>query len=71
VGQGLAKLFAADVPALVLTVARQVVREFHLSLDELHNDSTTASFCRAYSATAEERRAFGRPTLAITFSCSR
>jgi len=67
VGRALDKLFAADVPALVLAVARQVVREFGVSLEELHNDSTTVSFYGAYSAAAEERRAFGRPTLAITF----
>jgi transposase len=67
VGRALDKLFAADVPALVLAVARQVVREFGVSLEELHNDSTTVSFSGAYSAAAEERRAFGRPTLAITF----
>jgi transposase len=67
VGRALDKLFAADVPALVLAVARQAVREFDVRLDELHNDSTTVSFYGAYSAAAEERRAFGRPTLAITF----
>jgi transposase len=67
VGRALDKLFAADVPALVLAVARHVVQEFGVSLEELHNDSTTVSFYGAYSAAAEERRAFGRPTLAITF----
>jgi transposase len=67
VGRALDKLFAADIPALVLAVARHVVREFGVSLEELHNDSTTVTFYGAYSAAAEERRAFGRPTLAITF----
>ena len=67
VGRSLDKLFAADVPALVLAVARHVVQEFGVSLDELHNDSTTVSFYGAYSEAAEERRLFGRPTLAITF----
>jgi len=67
VGRALDKLFAADVPALVLAVARHVVREFGVSLEELHNDSTTVSFYGAYSDAAEERRLFGRPTLAITF----
>jgi len=43
VGRALDKLFAADVPALVLAVARHVVQEFGVSLDELHNDSTTVS----------------------------
>jgi hypothetical protein len=44
VGRALDKLFAADVPQLVLAVARHVVQEFGLSLDELHNGSTTVSF---------------------------
>jgi len=67
VGRALDKLFAADVPTLVLAVARHVVQEFGVSLEELHNDSTTVSFYGAYSDAAEERRLFGRPTLAITF----
>jgi transposase len=36
-------------------------------LDELHNDSTTVSFCGAYANAASEQRFLGRPTLAITF----
>jgi transposase len=36
-------------------------------LDELHNDSTTVSFCGAYTSAAMEQRFLGRPTLAITF----
>jgi transposase len=67
VGRALDRLFAADVPSLVLTVAAHVVKEFGVGLDELHNDSTTVTFCGAYSAAAEERRFLGRPTLAITF----
>lgn len=66
-GRALDKLFAADVPSLVLAVATHAVRAFDVRLDELHNDSTTVTFYGAYSAAAEERRAFGRPTLAITF----
>ena len=71
VGRALDKLFAADVPGLVLAVARRAVAEFAVSLDELHNDSTTVSFCGAYSDAARERQAFGRPTLAITFGHSK
>ncbi|NLE39901.1 MAG: DUF4277 domain-containing protein [Pirellulaceae bacterium] len=48
VGRALDKLFAADVPSLVLRVASRVVKEFGLRLDELHNDSTTFSFFGAY-----------------------
>jgi len=71
VGRALDKLFAADVPSLVLSVATHAVKEFGLCLDELHNDSTTVSFFGAYSAAAEAQRVFGRPTLAITFGHSK
>lgn len=67
VGRALDKLFAADIPSLVLAVATLAVREFGIRLDELHNDSTSLSFFGAYSAAAEIQRVFGRPTLAITF----
>ena len=67
VGRALDKLFAADVPSLVLAVATHAVKEFGLRLDELHNDSTTVSFFGAYLNAAMERRVLGRPTLAITF----
>ena len=44
VGRALDRLFLADVPSLVLAVAGHVVRTFQISLDELHNDSTSISF---------------------------
>jgi transposase len=71
VGRALDKLFAADVPSLVLAVATHVVKEFGLCLDELHNDSTSISFFGAYLGAAMERRVLGRPTLAITFGHSK
>ena len=67
VGRALDQLFAADVPSLVLTVATHVVKEFGVRLDELHNDSTTVSFCGAYADASVAQRVLGRPTLAITF----
>jgi transposase len=67
VGRALDKLFAADVPCLVLAVATHVVKEFGVRLHELHNDSTTVSFCGAYLSAAVEGRFLGRPTLAVTF----
>ena len=67
VGRALDRLFRADVPSLVLAVAAHAVKEFDVCLDELHNDSTTVSFCGAYSGAAMEQRFLGRPTLAITF----
>lgn len=71
VGRALDKLFAADVPSLVLRVAAHVVKEFGLRLDELHNDSTTVSFFGAYLNAAMEKQVLGRPTLAITFGHSK
>ena len=67
VGRALDQLFAADVPSLVLTVATHAVKEFGVRLDELHNDSTTVSFCGAYADASVAQRVLGRPTLAITF----
>ena len=67
VGRALDRLFLADVPSLILAVATHAVKEFGVRLDELHNDSTTVSFCGAYTAAALEQRFLGRPTLAITF----
>jgi transposase len=67
VGRALDQLFAADVPSLVLTVATHVVKEFGVRLDELHNDSTTVSFCGTYADASLAQRVLGRPTLAITF----
>jgi transposase len=67
VGRALDRLFMADVPSLVLAVATHVVKEFHVSLEELHNDSTTITFCGAYAQATAGQRYLGRPTLAITF----
>jgi transposase len=67
VGRALDRLFQADIASLVLAVATHVVHEFGVSLDELHNDSTTVSFCGAYKLADGQQQAFGRPTLAITF----
>ena len=38
-GRAWDRRFPADVPSLVLAVAAQVIKEFAVSLDELHNDS--------------------------------
>ncbi|MGA2069693.1 MAG: IS1634 family transposase [Thermoguttaceae bacterium] len=67
VGRALDRLFLADVPSLVLAVATHAVKEFGVSLDELHNDSTTVTFCGAYTQATAAQRYLGRPTLAITF----
>lgn len=71
VGRGLDRFFDGLEAGLIIPIVRQVISEFHLSLDELHNDSTTVSFYGAYDAAEEEGHVRGRPTLAITFGHSK
>ena len=54
-----------------MAVVRHVIQEFALSLDELHNDSTTVSFYGAYDAAGQESEQRGRPTHAITWDTAR
>ena len=56
VGRCLDRLFKADLPPLILDVVRHVIEEFDLSLDELHNDSTSISFYGAYEDASEEEK---------------
>jgi len=70
IGRCLDRLFDAG-PQLVLDVVRQVVDEFGLQLDELHNDSTSISFYGSYDDADTEARCRGRDTLAITFGHSK
>lgn len=71
IGRCLDRLFQADVPSLVLDVVRQVVKEFQVSLDELHNDSTTISFYGAYDNAAQEEPRGTRERLAVLFGHSK
>lgn len=65
IGRALDRLFDADRASLITEVVVQAVREFDISLEELHNDSTTITFSGHYGgAKGYPRR--GRPTLAIT-----
>ena len=66
VGRALDRLFDADIPSLVLTIATTAVREFDVDLDELHNDSTTITFHGDYEGVERERTLRGRLRLAIT-----
>jgi transposase len=67
VGRALDRLFAADFAALTLDVAAHAVHEFDVTLDELHNDSTTVTFHGDYENAARERFLRGRLRLAITW----
>jgi transposase len=67
VGRALDRLFDADVPALVLDVAAHAVSAFDITLDELHNDSTTVTFHGDYENAERERTLRGKLRLAITW----
>jgi transposase len=70
-GRSLDRMFAGIGPTLIMAVVRHVIQEFALSLDELHNDSTTVSFYGAYDAAGQESEQRGRPTHAITWGHSK
>jgi transposase len=67
VGRCLDRLFDADVASLTLAVVTHAVAEFAVTLDELHNDSTTVTFHGAYAEATEGATMRGRPTTAITW----
>jgi len=66
-GRCLTRLFVGTDPEFILAVVRHVIAEFQVSLDELHNDSTTVTFSGAYDEAAEEGLRLGRATHAITW----
>ena len=67
VGRALAALFRSELPAFVLSLVRHTIREFAVTLSQLHNDSTTITFHGNYAQAAEEGSRGGRPTAAITW----
>lgn len=67
VGRALDRLFDADVAALALDVAAHAVSSFDVTLDELHNDSTTVTFHGDYEDADRERTLRGRLRLAVTW----
>lgn len=65
VGRTLDRLFDADRASLLTELVVSMIKEFHLDVSRLHNDSTTVTFDGDYeNATGSERG--GRPTPAIT-----
>jgi transposase len=70
-GRCLDRMFEGVGPTLIMAVVRQVIQEFQVSLDELHNDSTTVSFYGAYDEAGQESDQRGRPTHAITWGHSK
>jgi transposase len=67
VGRALGCLFRSNQGAFVLAVVRHTIREFDVTLQQLHNDSTSITFHGNYSDAAEEGTRSGRTTLAITW----
>jgi transposase len=70
-GRSLDRMFEGIGPTLILAVVRHVIQEFAISLDELHNDSTTVSFYGADDEAGQESEQRGRPTHAITWGHSK
>jgi transposase len=70
-GRSLDRMFEGIGPTLIMAVVRQVIQEFQVSLDELHNDSTTVSFYGAYDDAGQESEHRGQPTHAITWGHSK
>lgn len=71
IGRCLDRLFEGTGPEMVMALVRHVVKHFEVSLDELHNDSTTVSFLGTYEDAAEEASQRGKPTVAITYGHSK
>jgi len=66
VGRALDRLFDADPRALLTALVVHMVKEFQVSLEQLHNDSTSLTLHGEY-AEATGRLVRGRPTLVVTF----
>jgi transposase len=66
-GRCLEQVFEALETNLIMDVVTHVVTEFQLSLDELHNDSTTISFFGDYPDAAAEQVVAGQTVPAITW----
>jgi transposase len=70
IGRALDRLFDADRAALMTAVVVAAVAAFGVSLDELHNDSTTVKFCGQYRQ-AQGRRVRGKRAPFITYGHSK
>ena len=69
-GRALDRLFDADRAALLTDVVLAVAQRFGLRFDELHNDSTSISFCGNFR-NATGRSVRGRTAPAITYGHSK
>jgi len=71
VGRALQQMFEALATEMTVTVVRQVMVQFRLNMDELHNDSTTVSFYGSYEEAQEEQQVGDQRILAITYGHSK
>jgi transposase len=70
-GACLGRLFDGTTPRLLLAIVRAALEEFAVSLDELHNDSTSVSFHGEYAAARRPIDQRGRRQPAITWGHSK
>jgi transposase len=70
IGRALERLFDADRASLLTEVVVHMRREFSVSFDELHNDSTTVRFCGQYLR-ARGRSIRGKTAPWITYGRSK
>jgi transposase len=70
IGRALDHLFDADRGALLTEIVIAMVREFSVTFDEVHNDSTTIRFCGQYRA-ARGRSIRGKRGPWITYGNSK
>lgn len=66
-GRCLDRLFEGMDRSLIMELVKQVIQRFDLSLDELHNDSTTVTFHGAYDDALVPGLRRGLTTLGITW----
>lgn len=66
VGRALDALFLTDRAGLMTELVLRAIREFHIDLDQLHNDSTTITFSGQYAG-ADGPLVRGQPTLRVTY----
>jgi len=70
IGRSLDRLFDADRCTLLTNFVLHMIKEFDVSLEELHNDSTSLTVTGQY-VEADGRRMRGKPTLIVTFGHSK
>lgn len=70
-GACLDRLFQSTTPDLLLAIVRTALEEFQVSLDELHNDSTSVSFHGQYAGARRPIHQQGRLQPAITWGHSK